>query len=529
MRRRAAVGRADLGLGGGGRGVGGRAGLGVVALLVRGAAFAACLLGGVAPGAVAQTLRVALDGDADALDPTQARTYLSRVVFASLCDKLFDIDAKLAIVGQLAEAWEWADSRTLVVRLRPGVTFHDGRAVDAAAVKFSMERHRTMPGSTRRAEIDALERVEIVDPRTVRMVLRAANAPFVSLLADRAGMLVPPGSGADFAAHPVCTGPFRFVERVPQDRIVLERYAGYWNAAAIHFDRVVFHPIVDNSVRVANLRAGAVDFAEGLEPSDLEAIRGERRLRVEAFDGLGYASLTFNIANGKRARTPMMRDARVRQAFALSLDRAAMNQVVFGGVQTPVAQAVPPGSPFYDASVGVPGRDVARARALLRAAGVTGRLAVELTVTSSPVQRQLGEVMQAMAAEAGFDVTLRTLEFVSSLKATTEGDYEVYLLGWSGRVDEDGNVYNGIRSGGPLNATGYASAESDGLLERARAVTDIAVRRELYGRLARRLLEDVPMMYLWTPKTIMAMDAKLTGYVPVPDGLIRPQGMEMTR
>lgn len=479
--------------------------------------------------AVAQTLRVALSEDSDALDPTQARTYISRVVFASLCDKLFDIDEKLNIVGQLAASWEWADSRTLVVRLRPGVTFHDGRSVDANAVKFSMERHLSMQGSTRRAEIAALERVEIVDPLTVRMVLRAPNAPFISLLADRAGMLVPPGSGADFALHPVCTGPFRFVERVPQDRVVLARYDGYWNQSAVHFDRVVFQPIVDNSIRVANLQAGSVDFALGFEPSDLDVIRANPKLKSVAFDGLGYASLTFNIANGTRPRTPMMRDARIRRAFTLALDRAAMNQVVFAGLHTPIAQAVPPGSPFYDPSVGVPGRDLAKARALLAEAGVKGRLPVELMVTSSPVARQLGEVIQSMAGEAGFDVTLRSVEFVSSLKATTDGDYEVYLLGWSGRVDEDGNVYNGIKTKGPLNATGYGNAETDSLLEQARSETEIPARRALYGKLARRLLEDVPVMYLWTPKTIMAMTTKLTGYVPVPDGLMRPQGMEITR
>ncbi len=491
---------------------------------VLGAVVGAWLLAG---GAGAQTLRVAIADDADALDPTISRTLVGRIVFASLCDKLFDIDAKLNVVGQLASGHEWADSRTLVVKLRPGVTFHDGSAVDAAAVKFSMERHLTMPGSTRRGEISALERVEIVDPLTVRMVLKAPNSPFVSLLADRAGMLVPLGSGADYFRHPVCSGPFRFVERVPQDRIVLERYPGYWNAGSIHFERVVIRPIVDNTVRLANLQAGALDIAERFEPSDLEVIAKDSRLRAVVFDGLGYSNLIFNIANGTRPRTVMMRDARVRRAFTLALDRDSMNHVVFGGLQTPVAQAVPPTSPFYDPTVGVPKRDLAKARALLAEAGVSGRVKVELLIANSPVLRQMGEVIQAMAGEAGFDVTLRSAEFVTALKASDEGDYEVFLNGWSGRIDADGNVYNGVKSRGPLNSSGYANDEADSLLEQARQETAIPARRALYGRLARRLLEDVPVMYLWTPKNIMGMSAKLTGYTPIADGLIRPQGLEL--
>ncbi len=489
------------------------------------AAAALCLLATAATAQPLPALRIALADDADALDPTQSRTLVGRIVFSSLCDKLFDIDANLNIIPQLAASHEWADSRTLLIRLRPGVTFHDGTKLDANAVKFSMERHLTMQGSTRRGEISALDHVEIVDPLTVRMVLKAPNSPFVSLLADRAGMIVPPTSGADFAQHPVCNGPFKFVERIPQDRIVLDRYPGYWNAGAIKLSRVTFRPIIDNTVRLANLQAGSLDIAERFEPSDLETIRKDARLKAVTFDGLGYTDLLFNIANGTRPRTKMMQDARIRRAFTLSIDRDAMNQVVFAGLQTPIAQAVPPSSPFYDPTVTPPPRDLARAKSLLAEAGVTGRIQVELLLPNGPVLRQMGEVIQSMAAEAGFDVKLRTTEFVTALKASDEGDYEIFLIGWSGRVDADGNLYNGIRSKGPLNASGYSNPEADSLLEQARLETAIPARRSLYGKLARRLLEDVPIMYLWTPKTIMGMTAKLSGYQPIPDGLIRPQGL----
>src|SRR4051812_46889151 len=195
--------------------------------------------------ASAQTLRVGLAEDPDVLDPTLARSFVGRIVFAGLCDKLFDIDEKLQIVPQLATAYEWsADSKALTLKLRQGVTFHDGEKLDAAAVKFNLERHKNLPGSSRRAELAPVASVDVLDPQTVRLNLSAPAAPLLSVLADRAGMMVSPkaaqAAGDKFAARPVCSGPFRFVERVAQDRIVLERYPGYWNKGAIHFERVVY-------------------------------------------------------------------------------------------------------------------------------------------------------------------------------------------------------------------------------------------------------------------------------------------------
>src|SRR6187551_1268852 len=210
--------------------------------------------------ASAQTLRVGLAEDPDVLDPSLARSFVGRVVFAGLCDKLFDIDEKLAIVPQLATGHEWsADGKVLTLKLRQGVTFHDGEKFDAAAVKFNIERHKTMPGSNRRGELAPVATVDVVDAATVRLNLSAPFSPLLAQLTDRAGMMVSPkaaqAAGDKFGSNPVCSGPFKFVERVPQDRIVLERNPNYWNKEAIHFDKVVYTPIPDATVRLANLRA----------------------------------------------------------------------------------------------------------------------------------------------------------------------------------------------------------------------------------------------------------------------------------
>ena len=166
----------------------------------------------LAATAQAQTLRFGLAEDPDVLDPTLARTFVGRIVFAALCDKLVDIDEKLAIVPQLATSYEWsADSKALTLKIRPGVTFHDGEKLDAAAVKFNLERHKTMTGSNRRGELAPVASVDVVDPMTVRLNLSAPFAPLLAQLADRAGMMVSPkaaqAAGDKFGAKPGLLGP----------------------------------------------------------------------------------------------------------------------------------------------------------------------------------------------------------------------------------------------------------------------------------------------------------------------------------
>src|SRR2546421_2237737 len=247
-----------------------------------------------------QNLRIGLAEDPDILDPTLARTFVGRVVFAALCDKLFDLDEKLNIVPMLATGHEWApDGKSLILKLRPGVTFHDGEKMDAAAVKYNLERHKTMPGSNRRGELALVTSVDVVDPSSVRLNLSAPFSPLLAQLADRAGMIVSPkaaqAAGDKFGAKPVCAGPFKFVERIAQDRITLERFPNYWNKGEIHFDRVVFLPIPDSTVRLANLRSGQLDFIERLAASDVPQLKSDARFKIAKITEIGYQGVTINV------------------------------------------------------------------------------------------------------------------------------------------------------------------------------------------------------------------------------------------
>ena len=495
--------------------------------LIAGSLLGSTLIAGVA---TAQTLRVGLAEDPDVLDPTLSRTFVSGVVRTALCDRLFDIGLELEIAPQLATAWEWTDDRKgLVVKLRPGVKFHDGELFDAAAVKFNIERHLTMPGSTRKSDIKAITSIEIIDEYTVKFVLSAPFAPLLAQLAGPAGTMVSPkaarATGENFGSHPVCTGPFKFVERVAQDRIVVERFADYWDKDNIKLDRIVYLPIPDTTVRLANLRSGGLDLTQ-IAATDLDTVRKDSRLKLTAVNGIGYSGITLNVANGEGSKTPLGRDARVRQALELSIDREALNQVVFNGENQPGNQWVSPTNPYYVRELPIQARDVAKAKALLAAAAAPNPV-IAMTATNNPVVIQAAEVVQAMAKESGFDIRIQATEFASALQLAAKGDFEAFMLGWTGRIDPDGNIYNLVTCNSPFNDGHYCNPEVDRELDAARTVDARADRLAHYRIVAERLLWDLPIIYLYHAKWLYASTARLSGFIPYPDGLIRPQGLRL--
>ena len=480
-------------------------------------------------GAQAQTLTIALREDPDVLDPTLGSAFVSRVVYAAMCDKLIDLDEHLNLVPQLATAWAWEDPTHLLLTLRPGVVFHDGEPFDAEAVKYKLTRDLTLKGSMRVGEVNSIETVEVVAPLQVRLVLRAPNAPLLAQLADRAGIMISPkaaqAAGTAFGQNPVCAGPYQFEGRVAQDSITLRRFPRHWDAANYHFDRVIYRPMPSSAVRLANLQAGAVDLVEYVLPTDLDTVRSNPRLRAAVGDGLAYTGIAFNIANGPAADNPLGRDHRVRQAFEAAVDRAAANQVVYGGLFSVTAQANTAASAMHVPAVTPPPRDLARARDLLRQAGVPLPVPVTLTLPNSPDVQQAAEVIQAMAAEAGFDVRLQVMEFASALQAGYGGRFQAFMIGWSGRSDADGNTWQQLHTGGTFNYGRWSNPAADALLDEARTVSDPAARRALYARLWTIEREELPLMYLWIAKNVVGYKADLQGFVQVPDGLIRLRGL----
>ena len=500
--------------------------------ILRLAMTAAALLLSLETGVHAQTtLRIGLAEDPDILDPSMARTYVGRIVFAAFCDKLFDIDEKLNIVPQLALSHETsADGKEMTIKLRPGVKFQDGEALDAEAAKFSLERHLTMQGSFRKPELATVDHVDVVDPLTIKLVLKTPFSPLIAQLTDRAGMMVSPKAakeaGDKFGLHPVCAGPYKFVERVQQDRMVFEKFADYWNKDNVFIDRVVFLPIVDATVRLANLKSGGLDLIERVLATDIKDVRADSRLKLSTALELGYFGLTINIANDK-SKGSLSQSEKVRQALDLSIDREAINQVVFNGEFTPGNQWVSPEHPYYQKTFPIPKRDVTKAKALLKEAGVALPVTVDLMAPKGAENEAVAQVIQSMAAEAGFDLKIRLIEFATSFKQAQAGEFQAFLIGWSGRIDPDGNSYVFTHTKAPQNDGGYSNPEADKALEDARLVTDPAQRKTIYEKLTKVVLNDEPIIYLYHRKLLIAHTTKLEGYKQMPDGLVRVVGLKL--
>jgi peptide/nickel transport system substrate-binding protein len=509
---------------------------GVHGLVLGGLVALTLSLAGVAD-AQKKSLVVALNQDPDSLDPTLARTYVGRIVFEHICEKLYEIDERLTISPQLAAGLPTVSDggTTITIKVRAGVRFNDGTPLTAEAVKFSLDRHRTLKGSNRRSELEPVTGVEVVDPLTIRLRLRAPFSPLTALLTDRAGMPVSPTAvgklGEKFGTAPVCVGPWQFRERVPQDRIVVEKSPYYADPGQVRFDRVVFRIIPDDNVRLANLRSGDIDVMHLVSPTDATSLQKEGRFEVSSVTGLGYNSIVVNLHNktGKTQApgnlgTPLANDPRVREAFELSIDRDVVNQVVWDGLFTVGCTAIAPASPFFDKSRKCPGRDVARARKLLADAGLASGYAFELVLVNNPQQRRLGEVIQGMARDAGFTVTLTPKEFASALKDDDDGNHQAFLIGWSGRLDPDANIHQIQACGGSLNSTLACDEKVDALLNKARAVTDVAARTALYREANDLMLARRNVLYLYHPNYIVAFPKNFKGYRAVPDGLIRLKG-----
>jgi len=484
-----------------------------------------------------KTLVVALNQDPDILDPTLARTYVGRIIFSQMCEKLYEIDESLKIHPQLAADLPAITDggRTVTIRLRAGVKFNDGTPTDAESVKLSLDRHRTLPGSNRASELAPVEAVEVVDPLTLRLRLKAPFSPLLAQLTDRAGMPLSPAAlkklGDKFGTAPVCVGPWQFTERVAQDRIVVERSPHYFAPAQAKFDKIVFRIIPDDNVRLANLRSGDIDVMHLVSPTDATAIKKEGKFELSNVTGLGYQGITINLRNktGKLnppgdLGTPLANDPRVREAFDLSIDRETLNQVAWDGLYTPGCTPIPPISIFFDKSRTCPARDVARAKKLLAEAGLAGGYSFEMTIVNNPRERRVGEVIQQMAREAGFNITLRPQEFASALKDDDDGKLQAFLIGWSGRVDPDGNIHQNQTCKGSLNATHACDERVDTILNKAREISDINQRRGLYREAIDLFTARRNIVYIYHLNYIVAFPKNFKGYQAVPDGLIRIKG-----
>jgi peptide/nickel transport system substrate-binding protein len=272
---------------------------------------------------------------------------------------------------------------------------------------------------------------------------------------------------------------------------------------------------------------------DAVAATDVDALKAESKLQLLTSDSLGYQGLTVNIGNvagvGKPGGTlaaplagPMASDARVRRAFEMSIDRAAINTVVFRGQYSPACGPISPASPFSSDSAQVCAKhDAAGAKQLLGQAGVTTPLKVSMVIGNTPDAARLGQAIQAQVKEGGFDLELLPTEFAASLDQTDAGKYQIFQIGWSGRVDPDGNISNFVSTLGSQNISGYSSPAVDDLIAQARAEPDVAKRRDLYGKVITQVHQDDPLIYLYRAKNFTGVARTVVGVRVYGDGLLR--------
>ncbi|WP_456279505.1 ABC transporter substrate-binding protein [Bacillus sp. AK128] len=466
-----------------------------------------------------KTLVVGLDDDPPQLDPHFSTAAVDRQVYHSLYDKLIDIDASLNFVPMLAEKWEISnEGKTYTFFLQQGVTFHDGTPFNAEAVKFNFERMMNPEaGSPRASELSAVESIEVVDELTVKVQLSTPFSPFLAALSDRAGMMVSPTAvqekGEDFANSPVGTGPFKFLSRVKQDKIELEKNSEYWGGEP-SFDKIVYRPYSDENVRLTNLLSGDVSIINKVPPKDIESLKTNTDVTLSEASALGFQGLYLNNKTG-----PFSNKA-LRQALDLVIDRDAIIKVALRDTAIAAAGAIPPGTWAYSDSIKPTERNVEKAKEIMAEAGYPDGFEFTLKLSPKPVEEQISQMIQSMAAEAGITVNLEIVEFGAMLDDMDNFQFDAIRLGWSGRTDPDGNIFALFHTTGSINY-GYSNPEMDALLEQARVETDQAARKEIYKQAEELGKEEVPFIFIYHELDYKAYKNNLEGFRHIPDQMMR--------
>jgi peptide/nickel transport system substrate-binding protein len=501
-----------------------------IALLVIAAFVVAMGCGGGGapqPNTPPGTLYVALDDEPPELDPNLSTAYVDRQVMASLYDKLVDINEEGEIVPMLAKSYEVSDDGLVYTfHLRKGIKFHDGTEFNAEAVKYNLDRYQK-EDSVRSTEVEPIKSVEAVDEYTVRVTLSEPFAPFLAVLTDRAGMIASPKAikenNGRISKDPVGTGPFKFVERVRGDHITVKKNPDYWREGLPKLDKIVYKGITDENVQYQNLQSGEVDLIDSIPLVEVGELQKSGDYAVSIKPGLGYNGIWLNVTK------PPFDNEKLRQAVYNLVDRQAVAKAALRNVG-----GTPANSPFskeiwaYGKSDKYPPPSVEKAKQLLKEAGKPNGFSFTFKVAAGdPVLQQIGQIIQSNLKPAGIKVKLEQVEFGTLLEQNTSGDFEAMLLGWSGRIDPDLDIYDFMVTDGDFNASGYSNPEVDKLLNEARTTSDRDKRKQLYDQVMEILHEEVPYVYLYHSNltTDFAMQPTVKGFEPYPDGILRLAGV----
>jgi peptide/nickel transport system substrate-binding protein len=438
------------------------------------------------------------------LDPrvgTDAQSQrLDGLIFSSLVER----DANMNITGDLAEKWEMPDALTYVFHLHSGVQFQDGRPLTSSDVKFTFDSILAGAIQTpKRGAFRMVKSVETPDALTVIFHLSEPYASFPWSVVRPAVGIVPAGSGADFAQHPIGSGPFRFVSAEQDNEIVLERNANYFRGTAAA-ERVRFRIVPDAVVRALELRKGSADLEfNSLTPDMVSVLAHTKDLEVAEQPGTILTYLAFNCQDSILSRTE------VRQALAYATDRETMVRTLLRGEARVADGLLPPGNWAYEPDMRHYNYDPSHAEALLDQAGYIRRgdsktgTRLKLTIKTSTDQntRLIAAVLQDEWRRVGIDLEILPLELATLFSDITRGSFQIYALRWVG-ANNDPDIFDYVFSSKKIPPAGanrgrYRNAQLDGLVDQGRVESDITKRKAIFSQVQKLVAEDEPYLPLW--------------------------------
>jgi len=464
------------------------------------------------------TVSFAMNSDITDMDPMLSGLFVDRHLMYAMYDALVQVNAKGDIVGGLAEKWTIApDGKSYTFNLRSGVKFHDGTPLDAEAVKWNLDRFRNTKESRRLADWAQVSNVTVVDPSTVRVDLKAPFAPFLATLVDRSGMMVSrkvvEAAGADFTrkAFKAGSGPFILTEAVKDDHYTFEKNPDWWGKAANgdklpYLDKVIIKPITDGDVRLTNVRTGQVLATNAVTGKDVPTVKADPSLVYQEIPGIGYASMVPNESPGF-----VFSDHRLVKAVSLAMDRdELLNKGPAQGVGTVAYGPIAPSHFAYDPTFKPYAKaDIAGAKKLVADVG-KGPLKFELLVISGDAATlQFAQLLKSQLEKADITMDIKTLLFNEIVKLQQDHkQLGMTLIGWSGRTDPDGNVYDFNYTGRPNNDSAYSNKDVDKLLDDSRTATDNAKRKELLLKAQQIFAVDDPSRIWYSFNATQLLTAK---------------------
>jgi peptide/nickel transport system substrate-binding protein len=459
------------------------------------------------------------------LDPRIGTDAQSQRIDALLFDGLVTHDANFKFTPALAERWQQPDPVTIVFHLRRGVRFHDGRALAARDVVWTIESmlHPDGPGGVitpKTAAYASIDTIEATDDHTVIMHLKHADNFLFSNLSTGAIGIVPAGSGRDFWQHPVGTGPFRFVRQQIDQDVIVERNPLSWSVTP-KLERVRFAVVPDAITESLELEKGSGDVAINSLPMDSLAVLAARPdLRIEETGGTEIQYLSFNL------RDPLLSDARVRQAISCAIDRNLIIQTLMGNHARPAMSLLPPSHWAFNDEGPRFDYNPVRADRLLDEAGHSRagngiRFHIVMKTSNDEGTRLLAAVLQQQLAAVGIALDLRSYEYATFYSDVTRGAFQMYSLRWIGIEQPDifSYAFSTARfSPQGANRSHYSNVRLDALLGDAEQNEDRSRRRADYAEAQQILARDLPAINLWYRDTVVVHNRRLTKVTPSPSG-----------